>query len=171
MTVRERTNSASNLLERNMTWLSQSDGKAVAVLAFQAGFFAFLTSKVSDLRTVFFTDQPRLLQYVLFLALCLFAFFLARSTYFAFRALLPDVISKSFSHIYFGNIAQLDENQFVQVYKKLTDEELLDETLHQVAVTSKIVAQKYSRVKEAIMSLGLSFIFWAVVIAISAYVG
>jgi len=168
MTIKERIQISATILDRNSIWIGQSDAKAVAVLAFEAGLLALLSPKFSEIKSILTTNQSlQFTQYALFFVTVLFTFFLAKAGYFSLVALVPKVKPTNFSHIFFGNIAQLDEVQMIADFEQLTDEDLLSETLSQVWATSSIAVQKYGAVKEAILSLGLSLVFWVTILLIT----
>ena len=97
---------------------------------------------------------------------------LAFSTYRLFGTFFPHL--KGAKHkglIYFGDIAALSSDDYIQRMKAYTDAELEHDALCQIWRNSEILQKKYDRAKYAFQATGLALVPWLLFISIVASSG
>lgn len=97
---------------------------------------------------------------------------LAISTYRLFGAFFPHLKgARDAGLIYFGDIADMTSEEYIQCMKNYTDAEIERDALCQVWRNSEILKKKYDRVKFAFQSTGLALIPWLFFLSVIASSG
>ena len=166
----EITKAAMLLFEHIEEQIGRADTKAQLTLAADAllaGTLAFLgkgaaSSLLSNTSPVF-DRLADLFTVLMFLALVC-------SVYWALRVVNPHLRgSKHFTLMYFGQIAQMDENDFIHRFGSQSLNDLKASTLAQVHIKARIAQYKFARVRWSVNFLVASLVFWAIIQLLLAF--
>lgn len=139
-------------LERVSAWIENADTKSNIILALNGGLFAVFVGNLND-GSIFLHDCLPFTLAIIFLGA------LGYSVYSAMRVLLPDVVVKSkYKLFFFGSIKTLSSEDYKTQFVALTDDQALHGVLDQVHVNSVIASNKFSRLKQSIVALGVAAI-------------
>ena len=95
---------------------------------------------------------------------------LACSFFWALRVINPHLRgSKRFTLMYFGKIAQMDEDDFIDTFQNQSLNDLKVSTLAQVHTKARIAQIKFARVRWSINFLIASLAFWALIQLLLAF--
>ena len=89
------------------------------------------------------------------------------SLVFVYLSQSPKILAPNTSLIYFGTISKMTFADFSNKFKTATDEEYLEDLLHQIHVNSSILCSKFANLKYALLCLALSVIPWGISICLS----
>ncbi|MBV6478053.1 MAG: hypothetical protein HGGPFJEG_00800 [Ignavibacteria bacterium] len=94
--------------------------------------------------------------------------------YYLLNTILPRIKSISGNKIsravYFGHISERKEVQeFVNDFKKLNDEEFLEDLLTQIYESSKIATTKFSYYKKSLITLQVQFSLFFILLALKSF--
>jgi len=151
-------------LDRNIGFINQADVKTAfssTVLFAATGYAIEVVKLPQDPGTVL-----RLFLYVLWLLiLCTFTF----AAYQIYQGISPKTQSKIVDRtlIYFGDISQLTSKKFSESRMKLTPDELKNQLIDQIYITSIIASSKMDYARRALFSTGL----YLVMIFVAALLG
>lgn len=159
----EVTKAAFLLFEHIEGQINLADTKAQLTLAADAllaGTFAVLgKGAVSNL----LSNTSPILDRLADLSTVLMFLALVCSFYYALRVINPHLQgSKRFTLMYFGQIAQMDEDDFIDTFRNQSLSDLKASTLAQVHTKAKIAQVKFARASRSVNFLILSLIFWAI---------
>lgn len=150
--------------------ISRADIKAQLLLAADAllaGTFASLGKGTAS--SVLSPTLPLLPRVT---ALCTILMFLALacSFYWALHVITPHLQgSKALTLMYFGQIAQMKEEHFIETFRNQSLEDLKVATLAQVHTKAKIAQMKFARVRWSVTFLMASLVFWAIIQLVLAF--
>ncbi len=156
---KERIEAAQWLFERTLGWIATADvkvGVAIALdTAMLGGLAAAFASSDYNLRT----------------AWCYF--FVAAATagmafamFCAGMAALPRMRGPVKSMIFFGRVAEMDVNTYVDEFSKISKKELLADLTMQIHRNSEIACDKHHWVRKSLFWSFLSAAVWIVAIAL-----
>jgi hypothetical protein len=92
------------------------------------------------------------------------------SFYYALRVVNPHLRgSKRFTLMYFGQIAQMGEDDFIDTFRNQSLNDLKASTLAQVHTKAKIAQVKFARASRSVNFLIISLIFWAIIQLLLAF--
>lgn len=144
---------AEKNLDRQLDWISRYDTR----IAFIAGVsIAMLGALVATKNISFLLCDINLELAVLLLATSLVAVFLSQ---------YPLTRSPNSSLLFFGTISTLTSSEFTERFKKLSEDDYLDDVLNQVHANSKILNRKFFCLKAALLLIFIALPFWLITMA------
>jgi hypothetical protein len=92
------------------------------------------------------------------------------SFYWALRVINPHLrSSKRLTLMYFGRIAQMNEDDFINTFGNQSLRDLKESTLSQVHTKAKIAQVKFARARWSVNFLLLALVFWSVIQLLLAF--
>lgn len=158
----ERLKIEEENLRRVIKWVLAGDAKIGIILAFQAGFIAFLATKGAEIKGILSVNQINNTSAPLVLALLIFLLASFSSIKEAFHGLFPDIKIRGVSLLFFGSIPILGLEKFKQNCQNLSYEEYEEDLLSQIYINSSIASAKFNHVKNSIKSLLVAGVAWLV---------
>ena len=142
-----------------------ADRKAQLILAactFMAATIAPLTTRI---RFDFFSPALPPLQRIAIISTVLVVVTLLLCVYHALSVTRPALTAKrpKLSLLYFGDIVDLSEQDFVDRFVRQQPEEIRNAVLSQAYQKALIATRKFASIRRSLNYLFLTFIFWAVV--------
>lgn len=142
-----------------------ADRKAQLILAactFMAATIAPLTARI---RLDFFSPALPPLQRVAIISTVLVVITLLVCVYYSLLVTRPALSArrKKLSLLYFGDIVDMSEQDFVQRFLNQQPEDIRNAVLDQVYQKAMIARRKFGWIRRSLTFLFLTFIFWAVV--------
>ena len=159
MDMPEQINAARDQLNRTLTFFSRVDSKASVIFGVNAGLLAVLATRglpYSELRWEWIPIGLTLL-------------FLAVSFWHLYREAFPFLDGGEESLLYFREISKRTEAKYIEAWRQLTDEALLNDILGQIWCNSEILEQKFDHLKRAFYSLALAIVPWIVALAVLTF--
>ncbi len=135
--TKERLQTAQWLLERQLAWIVASDAKVAVILTIQVGLLGGLAAAIASNPTR--TAWAALLSIASGVLSCF-------SIYCAARAVKPTTKGPAASLFFFGKIAALDEQTYIDRLTTVSNEELLKDWAAQVHRNAEIANEKFGRV-------------------------
>lgn len=159
MTVTKETIARAELnLQRKLEWISRYDtritfvaGVAIAMLGVLANASGLMSKWTCGAYLSFGTAAA-----LLIISL--------GCVYFAQK---PRVLAPNQSLLFFGTISKMDFTSFSKQFKNTSDEDYLDDLLHQIHINSIVLCDKFTYLKYSILLIGLSTIPWGISIYLS----
>lgn len=163
MDTESKTNIAREQLDRTLAFFSRTETKATALFAVNTGMFGVLALNTHP--CIFFF--PVMIE----LGLITFAL-LAISTCFLYRAFSPSRGSQvSESLAYFGHVANLTKEQYIEQWTKKSHSDHLEDLLDQIWSNSKILDKKFSYISYAFIFTIIALLPWLIFLTISSSIG
>lgn len=166
----EVTKATTLLFEHIEEQISRADTKAQLTMAADAlltGAFATLGKGVA--RNLFSATSPALGRLIDVFSILMFLA-LACSFLWALRVVNPHLRgSKRFTLMYFGKIAQLDEDEFIDAFQNQSLNDLKVSMLAQVHTKARIAQIKFARVRWSVNFLIASLTCWAIIQLLFAF--
>lgn len=156
MTSEHKLETAKFSLNLVLGFFSRVETKTSVVLAINTAMLAVLTSNLPT------PDKYQLRMSVGIIAVAL----IARSYWCLFRASFPNLEGGTTSLVYFREIAQRKEGQFIAEFSQQTEEEHLTDVLRQVYRNSEILTQKFDYLKKAFVAMLWAVIPWVATLAL-----
>jgi hypothetical protein len=142
-----------------LSFFSRVDTKLSVVLAVDTGMLAVLGSDSPPLNTL---SWPALV--VAGSAVVL----IGVSVIFLYRGAFPSLKGGNASLVYFREIANRAEHQFIEQFKNQNDEQRVNDILGQVWRNSEILKAKFDALKAAFTFLAIALIPWVAALALFA---
>ena len=131
--IHNKIQRAEENYKRQLEWITKTDTRCNIIIAIFVGMVEFLANIInSNIYWSWFNIS----------ALIVFASSTIASIFFIILAQYPKTESPNNSLIYFNTISSLKNQDFISGFKKLTDEEYLDDLLFQTHINAKIVSEK-----------------------------
>lgn len=146
-----RLNVAQWVLERNLAWISAAEVKVGVIVVIDTAMFAGLGAALIAADAAARTNCAYLLIGGTTAAL-------ASSIICAAMAMLPRLNGPANSLVYFGRIGELDEADYVERFKKATNEQLLEDWSSQIHINAQIACKKFRWTHTSIV-----WAFWSMV--------
>lgn len=142
-------------LERQLEWVGRFDAKSSIVIGIVIGMMGFLATILPPV-----TDWTSTLKGTLTIT----ALSLVGSMVAIFLGQFPNVKAPNTSLLFFGTIATMPLQTYVEKHKSTLDTEHLDDLLSQIHVNSQILSRKFATLKWALIFLLGSSLPWALAI-------
>jgi hypothetical protein len=155
MTFDRQVETAKFALNLVLGFFSRVETKTSVVLAIDTAMLAVLTSNL---------PTPDKFQWRMSIGVVAIMF-IARSYWCLFRAGFPNLEGGTKSLIYFREIAQRKEFQFIDAFKEQTEDEHLTDVLRQVYRNSEILTQKFDYLKKAFIAMLWAIVPWVATLA------
>lgn len=160
MNPTNRIELAENNLQRINGWISNSDSKIGIILAFQAGVIVLLTTKGAEIKSIIQKDSIGLLDWILYLSIVLFIWFIANSVFRSFKGLYPDIKIRNQSLFFFASITSKKVEDFKKEFASMNEKDILEEINDQVHINSTIANAKMGNIRASIINFYIGAIFW-----------
>ena len=141
------------------------DSKATAIITFKLVMLAFLRTQVGDINDAYQDGDM--------IVISLFSLFMITfmvSTIYILKVIVPRVMhnTNKRSSIFFSDIAELSQDEYIKYVEKQTSEELAIDYATQIHTLSKIMVVKYANIQKSIFYFGMSNIcFWIAILRAS----
>ena len=156
---------ALNTIDRNTTWINTADNKSSILLGILSVLFG---GTLINLDTEFMQEiilNGTLDKKILALFISLFATILLISVLLTFIFLIAVILSRTSSKIdkpakrvsYFNDITRYRYEEFTDEIIKIKEEELLQDLISQVYITSSIASKKYKLLSRGYISFAVYF--------------
>ncbi len=142
-------------LQRKLDWVSRHDTRTM----FIAGISIAMLGVLSDASASIICWSIHL--YIIF-GISLIALF--ASLILVYCSQYPKTKSKNKSLVFFGTIAKMKADDFVESFKKMTPEKYLDDLLFQTHINAEILNKKFEYLKASLVVIIISVIPWIVAI-------
>lgn len=152
MNALESITAAKDQLNRTLTFFPRIDAKASVVFAVDTSLLAVLATRGVLLAQLRWEWIPIVLTLTL----------LAVSFWHLYKEAFPLLEGGQESLLYFQEISKRTETNYIEAWKKMTEDEYLKDLTGQVWRNSEILQQKYDHMKWAFCSLALSIVPWIV---------
>ncbi|WP_286883090.1 Pycsar system effector family protein [Sphingobacterium sp. UBA5980] len=149
--LQETISRAETNLQRKLEWISRYDTRVIFVASIAIAMLGVLASASGNLKE--------------WSCLSLFSFgasfiLLIISLTYVYLAQRPKITSPNQSLLFFGTISKLKFTNFSDQFKNSTDEEYLNDLLHQIHINSIVLCKKFRYLRYSIFSIGLAVIPW-----------
>lgn len=148
-----RLKAAQWVLERNLAWINAAEVKVGIIVAIDTAMLAGLAAAFGDSDAAARTAWA----YVWVVGATVV---LASGIFCAAMAVLPRLNGPAKSLVFFGRIGQLDEAEFVERFKKATDDQLLEDWSAQIHRNAQIACMKFGWVHTGMVWSFLSLVPW-----------
>ena len=141
------------------------DSKATAIITFKLVMLAFLRTQVGDINDAYNDGDA--------IVIGLFSLFMITfmiSTIYILKVIVPRVLrnSNKRSSIFFSEIAELKEDEYIELIEEQSEENLAKDYATQIHTLSKIMVVKYANIQKSIFYFGLSNVcFWIAILRAS----
>lgn len=156
LSLQDQRKEARDQLSLVLNFFSRVDAKASALLAIDTGMLALLTSKAPALATM-----PVLSRFLAGVTVGM----LGVSLWFLYRVAFPYLDGGHHSRIYFREIAQRTETDFIDTFRAEEEELRVKDLLAQVWRNSCILKAKFDALKWAFILMALAIFPWALTVA------
>lgn len=153
-------------LQRMIDWIASSDQKIGIIMIVLGTATAYLSNKVGEIIKIFAGAKLGFWEFIVAFSITIYVFLIIKSGYFIFRALYPDIKTRSNSLFFFGSIASQNKEDFKRQIKSLTKEQVIDNLNDQTHIISELALFKFEKVKRAMESLFLAAIFWLILLVL-----
>ena len=143
-------------LTRVLAFFPRVDSVSSVLLGVDLGMLALLANKMLPLK---FSEWHVYLATVPALLVC-------GSLYHLFRGYFPKLSGGWHSLIYFREIAQRTETEFVSGFRDQTEEAYIQDLLTQTWRNSQILTEKFNHLSKAFLFLAWAIVPWLIVLAI-----
>lgn len=166
----EVTKAAFLLFEHIEAQINRADTKAQLTLAADALLASTLASLGKGAASSLLSNASPILDRLADLFTVLMFLALACSFYYAIRVINPHLRgSKRFTLMYFGQIAPMEEDAFIDAFRNQSLNDLKVSTLAQVHTKAKIAQIKFARASWSVNFLLIALVFWAVIQLLLAF--
>ncbi len=142
---------AEKNLDRLLAWIGRLDVKFSIILGIETAMLGFLASITPNINCIKLA--------ILILTLITFALILV-SFLFIFIGMFPRTKGPDKSLIYFGCISKMTLTDYQSHFSSISRQTYLDDVLEQCYINSKIINNKFLRLKTAYILLFLSLLPW-----------
>lgn len=158
--LEQQVTTAQWMLERQLHFITQAEVKVAAVVTIDIAMLAGLFAAWESVDT--HTDWVKLFS-IACVAILAFAVF------FSAMCLMPRIEgSKYTSILYFGDVAKMDSQAYVAAHKQMSQEQILQDWMHQVHRNAQIAKAKHDWVRKALIGSFLGGACWLAAIVILA---
>jgi hypothetical protein len=147
---------SKDLLTRVLAFFPRVDNVSSVLLGVNLGMLALLANK---------TLPFKLYDWQIYLAVVP-ALLIGGSLYHLFRGYFPRLEGGPLSLIYFREIAQRKETEFIEGFRAQTEEAYVNDLLNQAWRNSQILTQKFNHLSKAFVFLAWAIIPWLIALAI-----
>jgi pycsar effector protein len=166
----EVTKATILLFEHIEEQIGRADTKAQLTLAADALLAGTLAALEKGAAKSFLSNTSPILDRFADLFTILMFLALVCSFYWALRVINPHLHdSKRFTLMYFGRIAQMSEDDFINTFGNQSLNDLEVSTLAQVHTKARIAQIKFARVRWSVNFLIASLVFWAIIQLLLAF--
>lgn len=166
----EVTKAAFLLFEHIEAQINRADTKAQLTLAADALLAGTLASLGKGAAGSLLSNASPILDRLADLFTVLMFLALVCSFYYAIRVINPHLRgSKRFTLMYFGQIAPMEENAFIDAFRNQSLNDLKVSTLAQVHTKARIAQIKFARARWSVNFLLIALVFWAVIQLLLAF--
>ena len=159
MDIQTRLDLAKDQLDRVLGFFSRVDAKSSIVLAIDTAMLAFLFAQAPAL------DQ---LQGWIMLTPAITLILLTVSMGYLYKQGAPSLNGGHQSLIYFREIANRTEANYIDEFIATSEEKYLKDILGQIWRNSEILKEKFDHLESALTALGLAILPWIISIALFA---
>jgi len=150
--------------------IGRADTKAQLTLAADALLVGTLASLGKGTASSLLSNTSPVLDRLADLFTILMFLALICSVYWAIRVVNPHLRgSKRFTLMYFGQISQMNEDDFIQKFLNQSLHDLKVSTLAQVHTTARIAQLKFTRARWSVNFLLMSLVFWTIIQLLLAF--
>lgn len=156
---------ALNTIDRNTTWINTADNKSSILLGILSVLFGgtLINQDIELVQEIILNGT--LDKKILALFISLFAMILLISVLLTFIFLIAVILSRTSSKIdkpvkrvtYFNDITRYRYEEFTDEISKIKEEELLQDLISQVYITSSIASKKYKLLSKGYKSFAVYF--------------
>ncbi len=149
---------AESNLQRKLEWISRYDTRITLVAGTSIAMLGVLAS-ASGLITSWS---------VIALIVFIIAFILlGLSLVFVYFSQKPNDLAPNKSLLFFGTIGKMSFSEFDTGFKNYSNDEYLEDLLHQIHINSQILCKKFTNLKYALFCIALAVLPWGIAIYIS----
>jgi hypothetical protein len=146
---------AETSLKRKLDWIGRYDGRVAFVAGVSIAMLGVLANASAHIVTW---------HWYLSLIFGLAALFLSLNLVMIYRSQYPKTEARNASLAFFGTIADLKIDEFSKRFKQRTDEEYLDDLLHQIHINAELLKKKFSNLKLSLQLLATAILPWLLAI-------
>lgn len=166
----EISKAATLLFEHIEAQINRADTKAQLTLAADALLAGILASLGKGAASSLLSNASPVLDRLADLFTVLMFLALVCSFYWALRVVNPHLRgSKRFTLMYFSQIAQMNEHDFISTFANQSLDDLRESILAQVHTKATIAQYKFARVRWSVNFLIASLVFWAIIQLLLAF--
>ena len=151
---------ATNVLEKQLGWISAVDGKVPAIYAINIAMLGALSALIPQ--NMFWS-----LCSIVFCSLSIFL--LLGSMGFLIITIFPRLSGPKKSLIYFGDIVSRTNASYINEMTKVSDAQIFNDLLVQTYRNAEIAKTKYAALKNALILTFLSFMPWLISICLICF--
>lgn len=153
-------------------WTENCDTKASIVLAFIGVLVSIAFTSEYLLETIE-TQVSSIIIYwrdgigtfcitstMMFVSLLGFITFIGLGCYYSIKSLRANIECPNDSIIFFGKIADLSQEEYIEKIKKITEDDFEQDKLSQIHICAKICEKKFENYKKSIVHLSIGLLFF-----------
>lgn len=159
MDKNQLTEAAKNSLERVLSFFPRVDAVSSVVLGVDIGMLALLANSILPLKTL----EWRSLAFV-----AVAVVLIGSSLINLYRGSFPKLTGGWRSLLYFREIAQRDEAEFIREFLAQNEDDYLNDLLSQIWRNSEILTLKFNHLRLAFIFLAWAVVPWAIALALLA---
>nr|PZN75032.1 MAG: hypothetical protein DIU57_18600 [Pseudomonadota bacterium] len=151
------------ILERNLHWITAVETKTAVIVSIDTAMLGALAVALGDV-------APSERTICLIVISILAALPLALSVIFGALAVWPQTGGPESSFIFFGRIKEKSASDYRDLFRRVTEDDLLNDCLDQIHRNAEIASLKYGRIAISLKLAFLSLLFWvpAIVMLVAA---
>lgn len=146
---------AEKVLNRQLEWIKTADSKVAPLFAIDIAMLGVLSSLIASYSS---WDKWTIGLTVFSVAI------IGLSIIFLALVVFPQTDGPKGSYIFFGDIAERNEADYISSFKTLSDDELIQDFISQAHRNAEIVSQKYKYIKYAFKCSFNGLPFWLITI-------
>lgn len=126
-------------------WIRSSDTKTSILMTMVALFSSLSISMFETLKNIISFSANPFLSTIIVIVFVLYIFLFIVIFYFSFISLVARICIKNInskSLFFFGNIADLEKNEFIEKTSKIVDKDIINDLKEQIVINSKIAKMK-----------------------------
>lgn len=145
-------------LQRQLEWISRYDTRIIFVAGVAIAMLGVLANACGSMSE---WTCGAYISYGITLIL------LITSLVCVYLAQTPKVLSPNQSLLFFGTISKLDFSSFSNQFKAASNDDYLNDLLHQIHINSIVLCDKFTYLKYSTFSIGLATVPWGISIYFS----
>lgn len=149
----ERLKIAQWVLERNLAWITAAEVKVGVIVAIDTAMLGGLGVAFSSVSGAVRTHWDWL--FTITAAVCL-----GLGLFCAAMAVLPRLTGPARSLLFFGRVGRRTDIEYIEDFKKVTDEDLLEDWTAQIHRNAQIACDKFAWVRKSMWWSFLSVLPW-----------
>ncbi|WP_430423320.1 Pycsar system effector family protein [Methylibium petroleiphilum] len=152
-TEKERLQTAQWVLERNLAWIAAAEAKVGAIVAID-------TAMLGGLGAAFSAADVHFRTYWAVLFTLVAAILISGGLTTAAMAMLPRMKGPTKSLLFFGRIGEVAEPDYIDAFRTVTAQQLLEDWSAQIHRNAQIACDKFILVRQAMIWSFLAILPW-----------